>query len=161
MEFKWNLYPLIKLRYIKYIFLECVTASGKSCPTGPWVYWTGVGPQQQVHYQGCVPFELKKDGSLGKVYEIVDLNSGYNRVPLVQGQNYDFFCPVITSNIGNFHPNLGGHRGVHIGDSGIGTPIDKDKVFERCVNLDANPHCKATKTLEQSRSPKLNLGNVF
>lgn len=89
---------------------------------------------------------------------IFDLNSGFRKEFIsgtgepVQGTDYDFFCPVVTFN--NIR-DRDGHRGVYI------TNDNQRSYFEKCTNLDANPHCKSTKTLEQTRSPKLTLGNFL
>ena len=89
---------------------------------------------------------------------IFDLNSGFRKEFIsgtgepVQGTDYDFFCPVVTFN--NIR-DRDGHRGVYI------TNDNQRSYFEKCTNLDANPHCKSTKTLEQQRSPKLTLGNLL
>ena len=146
-------------------FKECTTASGKSCPTGPWVYMNR-DVRTLAHYQGCVPFRLVQVPSSHAPFDgpnppIYDLNSGGHR-DKIQGKDYDFFCPVITSVFGNFRPEFNGHRGTNLNK---GSPFRKKygakDVFERCINLDANPHCKSTKSLEQSRSPKLTLGKIF
>ena len=79
-------------------FIECATVSGKSCPTGPWVYMNG-DLRTIAHYQNCVPFRITTIGSQvpfdGPNPPIYDLNSGGNR-DKIQGQDYDFFCSVIT-----------------------------------------------------------------
>ena len=118
-----------------------------------------------AHYQGCVPFRLVPksihapfDGPNPPIY---DLNSGGHR-DKIQGKDYDFFCPVITAVVGPFAQEFQAHRGTVLNEgSSFRKKYGAKDVFERCINLDANPHCKSTKSLEQLRSPKLTLGKFI
>ena len=145
-------------------FIECATVSGKSCPTGPWVYMNG-DLRTIAHYQNCVPFRITTIGSQVPFDSpnppIYDLNSGGNR-DKIQGQDYDFFCPVITPVFPQIRPEFNGHQGINLNKgSSFRRKYSAKDVFERCINLDANPHCKSTKSLEQLRSPKLTLSKLF
>ena len=147
-----------------YLFIECSTASEKRCPTVPWVYMNG-GVTTLAHYQNCVPFRITTKGSqvpfAGPNPPIYDLNSGGNR-DKIQGQDYDFFCPVITSVFPQVRPEFNGHRGINLNKgSSFRRKYSAKDVFKRCSNMDANPHCKSTKSLEQLRSPKLTLSKLF
>ena len=72
---------------------NCLTVDGQPCVNGPWIW--SEGPDIFVHFVNCIPMS-------GEGRNIFNLA---NRPNAVQGQDYEFYCPINLDNRGRVNKN--------------------------------------------------------
>ena len=72
---------------------NCLTIDGQPCVNGPWIW--SEGPDIFVHFVNCIPMS-------GEGRNIFNLA---NRPNAIQGQDYEFYCPINLDNRGRVNKN--------------------------------------------------------